>query len=469
MTSSDWDRLAGEIDLSNGGYALLLGAGISASAGVPLATVDLPGLPSIATEAKLRLYQAANGVNPCNIQEADRWFRETHPEMDPRSQYSFVLDLLSVTELPRRIWLQKFFEGKKPGVAHNKVAELAARARFDYICTPNFDHLLEEALRKLNIEPSVMAPTGLPPRGGGPVLMKLHGDYRFGPLANLKGETQRLHRTIHGYFSNIVNEQGLIVVGYGGADESIMRPIRLAWQPTKNRNHALLWVLHTGSSVPQSVEQLRKNGKGTVRVLECDSADAFFDELAGRLSRIRPECRTHRVWAAASPAYAQAPLSREELSQQLGRSPDTVHRALDAFPASGHFRDGDGYQPEILGFLRQSLQEQGRGLNTEKAGEKVQERFVKASNEVIEQAGSSNIQEPQSIGVYSLAQFEQWRPVLGELNELKEQARRSAQELRDLQEQMKATQSARDPWTRRLSRHYKGILALCLRIFLRNR
>jgi hypothetical protein len=54
------------------------------------------------------------------------------------------------------------------------------------------------------------------------VLVKLHGDYRYDKLQNTEEELKSLDDELRKYLLQICKENGLIVVGYSGRDESVM-------------------------------------------------------------------------------------------------------------------------------------------------------------------------------------------------------------------------------------------------------
>ncbi len=100
-----------------GTCACLLGAGVSMDAGVPTAW-------EIRQDGFRRLYQHENGAEetPSDEQLAE-WLRgQGHEDLD----YSGLLDAVAPDPAMRRAWLGGYFEGAEPGVAHQRLADLAA-------------------------------------------------------------------------------------------------------------------------------------------------------------------------------------------------------------------------------------------------------------------------------------------------------------------------------------------------------
>jgi hypothetical protein len=54
-----------------------------------------------------------------------------------------------------------------------------------------------------------------------PLVIKLHGDSRLSPH-NTRGETKELDEKVKKVIKNLLYETGLIFIGYGGNDKSII-------------------------------------------------------------------------------------------------------------------------------------------------------------------------------------------------------------------------------------------------------
>lgn len=124
-----------------GVYALLLGSGISRSAGIPTGweiTIDL-----IKKTAALENHSA---------EDAEAWYRD---KFESEPDYPALLNNLGKIAAERQAILREYFEptpedreaGRKiPTVAHKAIATLAAKGFIRVIITTNFDRLLERAL-----------------------------------------------------------------------------------------------------------------------------------------------------------------------------------------------------------------------------------------------------------------------------------------------------------------------------------
>jgi NAD-dependent SIR2 family protein deacetylase len=130
-------QLAVGISVSPGGYAVLIGSGVSMEAGIPTGE-------QVLRSTKERLYRTKNEVNAPGPAELEQWLRD---EGLDAVGYSDLLEAVLPTEQGRRDYLANFFEGKSPGPTHRVLADMAAEGLVRIFITTNFDPLLEEALR----------------------------------------------------------------------------------------------------------------------------------------------------------------------------------------------------------------------------------------------------------------------------------------------------------------------------------
>jgi NAD-dependent SIR2 family protein deacetylase len=131
-----------------GVYALLLGSGVSRSAGIPTGweiVVDL-----------LRKLAALQNLSVASDVELVDWYRQKY---DQEPEYSTLLDAIARRPEERQQLLRPYFEPnddereqglKQPTVAHRAIAQLAARGLVRVIVTTNFDRLIETALTPIH-------------------------------------------------------------------------------------------------------------------------------------------------------------------------------------------------------------------------------------------------------------------------------------------------------------------------------
>lgn len=189
--------LAMSMHSCKGVYALLLGSGVSRSAGIPTGwdiVLDLiRKLASIKGEAAdpdpEAWYQALAGVWP---------------------DYSDILDEIARSSAERAQLLRSYFEptaeerqnGQKvPTAAHRAIARLVAGGYIRVIVTTNFDRLIEQALVDEGVQASVIstadAVVGAMPVTHSPcTIVKVNGDYLDHRLKNTAGRAFGLRRPV---------------------------------------------------------------------------------------------------------------------------------------------------------------------------------------------------------------------------------------------------------------------------------
>ena len=135
--------LAVSLNALKGGCALLLGSGISKSAGIPTGwdvVLDLIRRVAILEEEE----------DPG--QNAAGWYRERSGK---EPDYATLVRTLAPTPSERTALLKEYFEPteqeqedglKTPTQAHKAIARLVAAGYFKVIISTNFDRLLERAL-----------------------------------------------------------------------------------------------------------------------------------------------------------------------------------------------------------------------------------------------------------------------------------------------------------------------------------
>lgn len=231
-----------------GKMALFLGAGCSKSSGVPLAR-------EILTDAQRELFTAHTRRPTASDEEVERWIEEQGLFPNPASAYGDALETLRPTPRGRRIWLSRYFEDRTPAAAYYGLAELVRSETLTTLCTTNFDDLPERAMRDIGTTLRVVAND----QAAGEIelpaavatLLKLHGDYLFDRIANTAAEVADLPAAQKRNLELILSLGGIIVVGYGGADESIMS----VFESVADVPLGLYW-LHVGTDPPERVQKL---------------------------------------------------------------------------------------------------------------------------------------------------------------------------------------------------------------------
>ena len=219
-------------------YALLLGSGISFSAGIPTGW-------KVLSELCNRLMQLQGGLED----DAISWYEK---EYGMKATYDEVLELLAKSSSERNGLLREFFEPtseeqeegvKTPTQAHKAIAELVYKGFIKVIITTNFDRLIEHALDTLNIQYQTLYHDS-DIEGMKPIahvdctVIKVHGDYRDMRFKNITNELKDYSAELTSLLKQIFNDHGVIVSGWSAEwDNALRNTIR----GVKGRRYSWYW------------------------------------------------------------------------------------------------------------------------------------------------------------------------------------------------------------------------------------
>ena len=281
MTASPMVSLASSVHAGPGTFALLLGSGISVSAGVPSGWGVMVEL--IRRLALLRDQDA--GDDPVS------WYRE---QVGGEPDYSTIIEELAPSQADRLSLLSEFFEPtpqqqedglKVPTRAHHAIARLVADGYVRVIVTTNLDRLLETALAEAGVNPSVISSPqhadGAMPMVHSPcTIIKVHGDYLSTDLRNTVEELASYDEPINRLLDDVFDKYGLVVCGWSGTWDSALREHILG---SPNRRFATYW-LHRGASEPHAEQIIGNRDANTVEIQDADTAMGELVEMVQALS-----------------------------------------------------------------------------------------------------------------------------------------------------------------------------------------
>ena len=226
--------LAFSMYTNKGAYALLLGSGISRSAGIPSGwevEVEL-----------IKLIAAHQGITDQN--NWHQWYRERYQES---ASYSSLLDALVSTPTERVQLMRPFFEPteeekelgrKEPTKAHKAIARLVKEGYIRVILTTNFDRLLERALEAEGITPQVISHEGAIVQAtplvhsDRPTLVKINGDYIDCKFRNTSEELDEYPEEMTRYLQRIFEDYGLVICGWSAnCDKGLIEIIKNSPHP----------------------------------------------------------------------------------------------------------------------------------------------------------------------------------------------------------------------------------------------
>ena len=364
-------RIAFAMHENRGVYGLLLGSGLSRSAGILTGwgmTIDL-----------IRRVGSAEGVE--NQEDWAAWYRD---RVLREPDYSELVTELGGSRDERRAILDGYIEptaadrdaGRKmPTRAHRAIADLVYDGFVRVMVTTNFDRLLESALRDRGIEPTVVDSVDAM-QGAEPLthtkcyLLKLHGDYKDARILNTEEELSKYPGEYEALLDRIFDEHGLVVCGWSGEwDEAL----RAALMRSESRRYSLFWAVRgeLGDAAGRIVSHRRGH------VLPIVDADGFFGELRDQVQTLdrtrRREPRTVELLVNSAKRFARNAERKVELDDLVESE---VHRAQDllrAFrPAGGLDKEGIRERVEFFESAAEPLGRIGGALGRWGDGEEVE-------------------------------------------------------------------------------------------------
>jgi hypothetical protein len=287
-------------------YVCLAGAGLSKDAGLPT-DWDL----MIETAALLRVAEEDDGT------ALQTWFLAS-PNKDMK--YSELIGGLFNSSVEQQNFIRDKLKAEKPGEAHLLLAELAKRKVLRCIITTNFDDLIEQALQQVGLSVQVIANDD-DLKHSEPLIhckqfrvYKPHGTLGVGRLRNTPADLQKLSPRMERELVRILHDHGLIVLGYAGADESILNVFR------KRKQRFYPTFLVNPSEPPEAIPPYFASE--TFNYVPCRGASAFLTDLL----------ETHRRLAALGPTSGM-PAVVAEFRDALRSGRSNVGAAVRSFMA----------------------------------------------------------------------------------------------------------------------------------------
>ncbi len=143
------------------------------------------------------------------------------------SEYCKCFERYEPKEQGRQRYIESIIEKREPSFGYVVLANLMARNLINTIITTNFDDLVYSActtftgIRPIVYAYGVMA-SEMRFTAQRPKILKLHGDYLYSTLKNTNSELVAQDPNMASQLRQVLSEYGLIVIGYGGGDKSVM-------------------------------------------------------------------------------------------------------------------------------------------------------------------------------------------------------------------------------------------------------
>jgi len=333
--------LAMSIHANPGVYALLLGSGISRSAGIPTGWEVV--------ENVIRRIAVLEKEN-CEPDPA-AWYAKKYGRAPA---YSDLLDAVAKSPAERSQLLRGYFEPtaeereqhvKVPTAAHGAIAQLMQQGYVRIVITTNFDRLMEQALEARGVTPTVISTPdsvegALPLMHSRHTLIKVHGDYLDTRIKNTPEELATFDGRTNALLDRVCDECGLIVCGWSAEWDAALRA---ALERRKARRFSTYWATR---SEPTG-EAKRLIGLLKAETVKIKGADEFFPQLAEKVEALQGIERSHLLSAKVAVAQAKKYLQEDRYRIQLhDLLVDEVERIVretgpEHYPVSGSFKNED--------------------------------------------------------------------------------------------------------------------------------
>ncbi len=299
----------------------LLGAGSSASAGIPTAS-------DMIWELKQQLYVSQKRISPSAVSDLSnpvvRARLQAHvdalgqlPPPDTPEEYAALFEAVYPAEADRRTYIDAKMKGAKASYGHLVLATLMCARLTRLVWTTNFDPLIADACAKVHDGTGLLTTVALDSpdlaaqaigEQRWPVEVKLHGDFRSRRLKNTSDELRQQDSRLRQMFIESCRRFGLVVAGYSGRDDSIMD----ALNETVDREGAFpagLFWLHRGDGppLPRVLQFLTRAAEGGVEVslVSIQSFDEALRDLVRLISGL--DTKVIDAFAAERQRWSSAP------------------------------------------------------------------------------------------------------------------------------------------------------------------
>ena len=239
-----------------------LGAGASASAGIPTAG-------QMIWDFKQRLFVSQRKVSPQTVADLSnpsvRDQIQSHidssgdlPVLYAPDEYAGLFEAVYPAESDRRAYLDSKLSGAKPSFGHFALATLMHAQQTKIVWTTNFDSLVADAAAKVYDSTGPLSTVDLDAPelaaqligdGRWPIEIKIHGDFRSRRLKNTDDELRLQDAKLRKVLVDSCRRFGLVVAGYSGRDGSVMEALREALDEPQAYPSGLFW-LHRGEEPP---------------------------------------------------------------------------------------------------------------------------------------------------------------------------------------------------------------------------
>jgi hypothetical protein len=267
---------------------LLLGAGASVKSGIPLAA-DL--VDQIARWGYCRAHN--RDLRDQSIERSDwvQWLRTIdwyEDDLPLETRYPlFVSRLLQPREDRKRFFQETVRIRMQPSRGYVDLADLVGKGWIRTLLTTNFDDLIVQACRG-NVDAALITEIKSPELASlissdpvDPQVIYLHGAVEYYTDCNLQHETEHLAADYISGLAPLLRDHPLIVLGYRGAEPSVMRDLLLdGADRAGGYRHGVFWCTRQeASALHPNVHQLAGKLGDNFLLVQIEDFDQALSEL----------------------------------------------------------------------------------------------------------------------------------------------------------------------------------------------
>lgn len=279
------------VNMGDGREIVFLGAGASIQSHIPAAG-------DMVWEFKRNLYCTNNNISIDAFRDLQSdvtqktlqsFFDglEGYPELWSPEEYSFYFEKCYPSIESRRDYITHKCDNAKPSIGYLCLGALIQQKKIKTVITTNFDSLVGFGINTIcptqqyvtvsaSLNPELKIQTGIP------VIIKLHGDYLYDRIQNTSNELKTLEDNVKRIAVDQMNNGHLLVVGYGGNDESVIDWLKEQANNSAFLPYGIVWSYMKGTKLNNKIKELllnyEKKGK-EVLLLEISNFDDFMYKL----------------------------------------------------------------------------------------------------------------------------------------------------------------------------------------------
>lgn len=304
MISIEADDFARRFAMRANSLMWFLGAGASASAGIPTAADMIWEFKQqlYVSQRRISLKSISDLSNPAVRNQIQSFIDSTEslPAAASANEYAALFESAWPNENDRRTYIDGKLNGARPSYGHFALASLMHAGLTKLVWTTNFDPLIADACAKVYDGTGALTTVALDApelaeqtiaTQRWPLEIKLHGDFRSRRLKNTGDELRQQDARLRKVLVRSTQSAGLVVAGYSGRDDSILDALSEALETDTPFPSGLFW-LHRGDGPPlPRVQRLltrasEKGVDGGIVVVE------NFDETMRDLVRLTSNLNT---------------------------------------------------------------------------------------------------------------------------------------------------------------------------------